>query len=137
MADAMTQQQALAAPANTTAMQKTQSGNPIDVFMQSASVRHFGRLIGLALAVAIGTVVVLWSSEPNYAPLYTNVTGSDAAEIANVLNASDIEYKIDGNTGTIMVAQSKAAEARLKLAAQGLPEGSTKGMEILQDDQGL
>ncbi|MBT4075600.1 MAG: flagellar M-ring protein FliF, partial [Gammaproteobacteria bacterium] len=100
-------------------------------------VRHFVRLIGLALAVAIGTVVVLWSSEPNYAPLYTNVTGSDAAEIANVLNASDIEYKIDGNTGTIMVAQSKAAEARLKLAAQGLPEGSTKGMEILQDDQGL
>ncbi len=137
MADAIPQQQALAAPAGSTAVQKIQSGNPIDVFMQSASVRHFGRLIGLALAVAIGTVVVLWSSEPNYAPLYTNVSGNDASEIANVLNANDIKYKIDGNTGTIMVAQSKAADARLKLAAQGLPQGSTKGMEILQDEQGL
>ena len=137
MADAATQQQALAAPAGSTAVQRTQSGNPIDVFMQSASVRHFGRLIGLALAVAIGTVVVLWSSEPNYAPLYTNVSGNDASEIANILNANDIAYKIDGDTGTIMVAQSKAAEARLKLAAQGLPQGSTKGMEILQDEQGL
>ncbi|MCP4078407.1 MAG: flagellar basal body M-ring protein FliF [Gammaproteobacteria bacterium] len=137
MADAIPQQQALAAPAGSTAVQKTQSENPIDIFMQSASVRHFGRLIGLALAVAIGTVVVLWSSEPNYAPLYTNVSGNDASEIANVLNANDIKYKIDGNTGTIMVAQSKAAEARLKLAAQGLPQGSTKGMEILQDEQSL
>lgn len=137
MADAITPQQALPAPATGTAVQKTDSGNPIDTFMQSATVRHFGRLIGLALAVAIGTVVVLWSSEPNYAPLYTNVSGSDAAEIANILNASDIKYKIDGNTGSIMVAQSKVAEARLKLAAQGLPEGSTKGLEMLQDEQSL
>ncbi len=136
MADAISQQQALAAPAGSTAVQKV-AINPIDTFMQSATVRHFGRLIGLALAVAIGTVVVLWSSEPNYAPLYSNVSGRDAAEIANILNANDIEYKIDGNTGTILVAQSKAAEARLKLAAQGLPEGSTKGLEMLHDDQSL
>jgi len=137
MADAITQQQALAAPEGAKAMQNVPGGNSIDTFMQSHAVRHFGRLIGLALAVAIGTVVVLWSSEPNYAPLYTNVSGQDAAEIANILTANDIEYKIDGNTGTIMVAQSKAAEARLKLAAQGLPEGSTKGLEMLQDDQSL
>jgi len=138
MADAVTEQQALAAPATGRRVQNVATGgNPIDAFMQSHTVRHFGRLIGLALAVAIGTVVVLWSSEPNYAPLYTNVTGRDAAEIANILNASDIEYKIDGNNGTILVAQSKAAEARLKLAAQGLPAGSTKGLEMLQDDQGL
>ncbi len=111
--------------------------NPIDTFMHSATVRHFGRLIGLALAVAIGTVVVLWSFEPNYSPLYTNVSGQDAAEIANVLSTNDIDYKIDPSSGTIMVAQSMAAEARLKLASQGLPQGTTKGLEMLQEDQGL
>jgi flagellar M-ring protein FliF len=119
-----------------TAIQRT-AVNPIDSFVQSATVRHFGRLIGLAVAVAIGTVVVLWSAEPNYSPLYTNVTGQDATEIANVLNANDIKYKIDPDTGTIMVAQSKAAEARLKLAAQGLPQGTTRGLEMLQEDQGM
>lgn len=136
MADAMSEQQALPRPAGG-AMQARPAMNPIDTFMQSATVRHMGRLIGLALAVAIGTVVVLWSSEPNYAPLYSNVTGQDAAEIADVLTANNIEYKIDATSGTIMVAQSKAAEARLQLAAQGLPQGTTKGLEMLQDDQGL
>ncbi len=137
MADAATNQQALAQPAAAGAMQPAVQINPIDNFMQSTTVRHFGRLIGLAAAVAVGMVVVLWTSEPNYAPLYSNVTGQDAAEIANVLAANDIDYKVDANTGTIMVAQGKAAEARLKLASQGLPQGTTRGLEMLQEDQGL
>ncbi len=137
MADAITEQPALAGPRPGTAMRQVSSSNPIDVVMQSASMRHIARLAGLAIAVAIGTVVVLWTSEPNYAPLYTQVSGRDAAEIADVLVANDIQYKIDGTSGTIMVAQSKAAQARLKLAAQGLPQGSTQGLEMLQNDQGL
>ena len=135
MAEAITDQQALPAAAPGNDMQAV-NANPIDTFMQSNTVRHFGRLIGLALAVAIGTVVVLWSSEPNYTPLYTDVSSSDAAEIANILNASDIKYKID-DSGSIMVAQSKAAEARLKLAAQGLPGSTSKGLEMLEQDQSL
>jgi flagellar M-ring protein FliF len=120
---------------SATAMRRS-GNNPIDNFMQSHAVRHFGRLIGLAMAVAIGTVVVLWSFGPNYAPLYSNLSGQDASEIANVLTANQIEYKIETG-GTIMVAQSKVAEARLKLAAVGLPQGTTKGLEMLQQDQGL
>ena len=134
MADA-NNQQALAAPAGNRV--RRVKNNPIDTFMRSGTVRHFGRLIGLAAAVAIGTVVVLWSSEPNFAPLYSNVTGRDAAEIANVLTSNNIEYKIDGETGTILVSQSQAPEARLKLAAVGLPEGNNKGLEMLQDEQSL
>ncbi len=133
MAEATTDNQMLAQ--SGTAMRGS-GNNPIDTFMQSHAVRHFGRLIGLAMAVAIGTVVVLWSFEPNYAPLYSNVSGQDASEIANVLTANQIEYKIE-NGGSIMVAQSKVAEARLKLAAVGLPQGTTKGLEMLQEDQGL
>lgn len=111
--------------------------NAIDVFMESHVVRHFGRLVGLALAVAVGTVVVLWTAEPNYAPLYDSVSGKDASEIANVLTANQIDYKVDTNTGNILVAQGQAAEARLKLAAQGLPQSANRGLEMLQDDQGL
>ncbi len=133
MADATTDKQMLAQSGTTMGRS---GNNPIDNFMQSHVVRHFGRLIGLAMAVAIGTVVVLWSFEPNYAPLYSNVSGQDASEIANVLTANQIEYKIE-NGGSIIVPQSKLAEARLKLAAVGLPQGTTKGLEMLQQDQGL
>jgi flagellar M-ring protein FliF len=112
--------------------------NPIDAFAQSRAVRHVGRLIGLAAAVAIGTVVALWTSEPNYAPLYSNMSGQDTAQIVDVLTASDIDFKLNASSGSIMVDQAKLPEARLKLAAQGLP-GSTsaKGMEMLHGDQGL
>lgn len=136
MAEPLTEQQAIAGTGSVP-VPSASSKNPIDTFMQSTTVRHFGRLIGLAVAVAIGTVVVLWSSEPNYSPLYSNVSSQDASEIANVLSANDIQYKIDPSTGGILVAQSDAASARLKLAAQGLPQGTTRGLEMLQQDQGL
>jgi flagellar M-ring protein FliF len=111
--------------------------NPIDAFAQSRAVRHVGRLIGLAAAVAIGTVVALWTSEPNYAPLYSNMSGQDTAQIVDLLTSSDIDFKLDASSGSIMVDQAKLPEARLKLAAQGLPGATTQGMEMLQGDQGL
>ena len=135
MAEAASNNQALAGPA--TGGKPPAFNNPIDTVMQSHTVRHFGRLIGLAAAIAVGTVVALWTMEPNYTPLYSNVSGQDASEIANVLTANQIEYRIDGDDGAIMVEQGKASEARLKLAAAGLPKGTTKGLEMLQDEQGL
>ena len=62
--------------------------NPIDAVAQSRAVRHFSKLIGLAAAVAIGTVVVLWTAEPNYAPLYDNLSGKDASQVADLLMSS-------------------------------------------------
>lgn len=137
MADAITNQSNVPQPAAGTAVQTVAGRNPIDTFMQSNSVRYFGRLFGLAAAVAIGMVVVLWMFEPNYTPLYSNVSSQDASEIASVLAANDIDYKIDGASGNILVAQTQSADARLKLAAQGLPQGTTRGLELLQEDQSL
>ncbi|MFT6372791.1 MAG: flagellar M-ring protein FliF [Gammaproteobacteria bacterium] len=111
--------------------------NPIDAFAQSRAVRHFGRLIGLSAAVAIGTVVALWTSEPNYAPLYSNMSGQDTAQIVDLLRSSDIDFKLEASSGSIMVDQAKLPEARLKVAAQGLPSATTQGMEMLHEDQGL
>ncbi|MCP3687974.1 MAG: flagellar M-ring protein FliF [Gammaproteobacteria bacterium] len=135
MAEATLNQQAV--PSTGAQNMVMQRINPIDAIAQSRALRHLARLVGLAGAVAIGTVVVMWSAEPNYAPLYTNMSGQDTLQIADVLLANNIEYKLDANTGTVLVAQSKLAEARLKLGAQGLPEGKTPGMEMLQEDQGL
>ncbi len=134
MAEATLNQQSLTSP-DQQAMAK--AANPIDTVAQSRVVRHIARLVGLAAAVAIGTVVVMWSAEPNYAPLYSNMSGQDSAQVVDVLIANEIDFKLDANTGSILVDQGKLAEARLKLAAQGLPEGSMQGMEMLREDQGL
>ncbi len=111
--------------------------NPIDAVAQSRAVRHFGKLIGLAAAVAIGMVVVLWTAEPNYSPLYTNMSGKDAAQVADALMSRDIDFKLDATSGTLLVDQTRLSEARLLLASQGLADGTAKGMEMLQQDQGL
>lgn len=111
--------------------------NPIDAVMQSRAVSHFGKLIGLAAAVAIGTVVVLWTAEPNYAPLYSNMSGRDSAQVADSLLARNIDFKIDAS-GNLMVDQAKLAEARMLLASQGLPANTGQiGLEMLQQEQGL
>ena len=65
--------------------------NPIDAVAQSRAVRHISKLVGLAAAVAIGMVVVLWTAEPNYSPLYTNMSGKDASQIADALMSRDID----------------------------------------------
>ncbi len=111
--------------------------NPIDAVAQSRAVRHFSKLIGLAGAIAIGMVVVLWSAEPNFSPLYENMSGKDAAQAADALMSRDIEFRIDPASGSLMVDQTRLAEARLLLASQGLSGGGTVGMEMLQEDQGL
>lgn len=111
--------------------------NVIDTFASSHVVQHFGRLIGLAVAVALGVVVALWSSEPNYTPLYNNVSGQDVGEIAQLLQANDIEFKLDPVSGLLQVEQARSAEARMMLASKGLPQSSSVGLEILQEEQSL
>jgi flagellar M-ring protein FliF len=111
--------------------------NPIDAVAQSRAVRHFTKLIGLAGAIAIGMVVVLWSAEPNYAPLYSSMSGKDAAQAADTLMSRNIDFKLDAASGNLLVDQSRLSEARLLLASQGLTGSSNAGMEMLKEDQGI
>ena len=111
--------------------------NPIDAVAQSRAVRHFTKLIGLAGAIAIGMVVVLWSAEPNYAPLYSNMSGKDASQAADALMSRNIDFKLDATSGNLLVDQTKISEARLLLASQGLTGGNNTGMEMLQEEQGI
>lgn len=111
--------------------------NPIDAVAQSRAVRHFSKLIGLAGAIAIGMVVVLWSAEPNYAPLYSNMSGKDASQAADALMSRNIDFKLDATSGNLLVDQTKISEARLLLASQGLTGGNNTGMEMLQEEQGI
>ena len=137
MAEATANQQVMAAGDGQPMVAVPRQINPIDAVAQSRVVRHLSKLVGLAAAIAIGMVVVLWTAEPNYAPLYSNMSGKDSAQVADLLMSRDIDFKIDGASGALLVDQGKLAEARMLLASQGLSEGSTKGLEMLQQDQSI
>jgi flagellar M-ring protein FliF len=98
------------------------------------SLRPLAFLIGIAAAVAAGVVIVLWSKEPTYSLLYGNLGQQDAAQIAQALDTNNIPYKLDG--GTISVPADHVHNARLKLAAQGLPEGDG-GFAVMSKEPGF
>lgn len=95
------------------------------------AVRQVMLLVGVAASVAAGFAVVLWSQTPDYAQLYGNLEGRDAAEVAEALRAADIRYELNTDTGSVSVPAAKLHDARLELASQGLPQGASSGMEVM------
>jgi flagellar M-ring protein FliF len=97
-----------------------------------ASLKPLLILVGIAAAVAAGVMVVLWSRGPSYSLLYTNLSAEDQAQVAAALEASGIPYRLEGSSG-MSVPSEKLNDARLKLAGQGLPEGSGGFANISKD----
>jgi flagellar M-ring protein FliF len=100
-------------------------------------VRQVGLLVGLAASIALGVYVVLWSRSPDYSVLYHQVSARDAGEIANVLQQQNIAFKVNTDSGLIMVDSGKVHQARMALAAQDLPHSAGDGFDLIEKDQGF
>lgn len=92
---------------------------------RSPASRQLMLLVGVALAVAMGVAVVLWSRSPNYGLLYAGLDQKDAAAITQALQSSNTPYTLSADGSSIMAPQSQLASIRLRLAGQGLPQGSS------------
>ncbi len=112
--------------------------NVLDNLSQLPMLRQFALLIGLAASVAIGFAVVLWSQEPDYQTLYSNMENYDSAQVVDILTQRRIKYRVDPNNGALLVATSDLADARMSLAAAGVSaRDNNLGYEILDREQGL
>ena len=110
----------------------------LDNLSQLPLLRQFGLLIGLAASVAIGFAVVLWSQQPDYRPLYGSMENYDAAQVVDLLQQARIEYKVEPNSGALLVRAEHLAGARLRLATAGVTANDGNlGFEILDREQGL
>jgi flagellar M-ring protein FliF len=107
--------------------------DPLKQIARSPATRQLMLLFGVALAVAIGVGVVLWSRGPNYALLYAGLDSKDAAAVTQALQASNTQYTLSPDGSSISVPAADLAAVRLKLAAQGLPQGSA-GTAMPADD---
>jgi flagellar M-ring protein FliF len=100
-------------------------------------IRQAGFLIAIAASVAIAVYVTLWSRTPNFSLLYGSLSHRDVAEVLEALQKANIDYKVEEASGAVMVPSSKVHEARMKLAADGLPGSANAGFGMLKEDQGL
>jgi len=99
-------------------------------------IRQLALIIGFSASVAIAVWVVLWMQEPNFSVLLGNLDKSEAGEVLDALQQLNIDYKLDESTGAILVPSKSVHDARIKLAAQGLPKSTTGGgfANLVTDD---
>ncbi len=91
--------------------------------------------VGFALLVALIAAAVMWGKTPDYKVLYSNLSDKDGGAIVAQLSQMNIVYKHADGGGAILVPSDQVHDARLRLASQGLPKGSTVGFELLENQR--
>lgn len=99
--------------------------------------QQIGLMVGAAAILALVAMVFLWTVSESYQPLYRGLSEADGGEVMEALQQHQIPFQIDQQTGTLLVPASRVHEARLKLASQGLPQGTVDGFEMLDQKSGF
>jgi flagellar M-ring protein FliF len=87
---------------------------------------------GLAMLLAVVVAMVMWSGQGEYRVLYANLSDKDGGAIIAQLSQMNVKYKHADGGAAILVPASQVHDIRLKLAANGLPKGSTVGFELME-----
>lgn len=109
----------------------------INSLSQMNLVRQLGFMLILAAAIALGIATVLWSQSAGYTVLYSSMSSQDSSDVVAALDQRGIPYKIESNSGMITVPSDRVRQIRMQLANEGLPRSTSRGFDILEDDQSL
>jgi len=69
--------------------------------------------------------------------LYSDLSAKDAAAVSESLTAANVDFQLSPDGSSIFVPRSKVAEARMRLAADGLPGQGSIGYEIFDKQDAL
>ncbi|WP_440940272.1 flagellar basal-body MS-ring/collar protein FliF [Immundisolibacter sp.] len=109
----------------------------IQGFIKLPASRQAVLLVAVAACIASLVGIVLWARTPDYSLLYGSLEERDTAQVVAALEKAAISYRLDPATGALRVPSTAVHEARMKLAAEGLPKGSGNGLEMLSQDPGF
>ena len=91
-------------------------------------------LLGAAAAVvALIVAVAMWSSEPKYKVLFSNLDDRDGGAIVAALGTMNVPYRYNETGTAVLVPADRVYDARLQLASQGLPRGGSVGFELMDN----
>ncbi|MES0229278.1 flagellar basal-body MS-ring/collar protein FliF [Citrobacter braakii] len=111
-------------------------------FLPSFSFRLDGnkRLALLAAAAIAATAIivsVLWNSNHGYVSLYGSQEHLPVSQIVTVLDGEKLEYRIDPQSGQILVPEEALSKTRMTLAAKGVQAMLPSGYELMDKDEVL
>lgn len=104
---------------------------------KSPLMRQMLLMLGIAASVAVGFGAVLWSRGPDYKVLYASLSPERASAVVDSLTTLGIPYKVEDQTGGILVPAERLSDARLKLASSGLAKGDGSGLEMIDQEKGF
>ena len=94
--------------------------------------RAFPTLLASLTAVA-AVILYITMQKPEMTTLYSSVSESEKSKIIASLQNMGIEIQVDPVTGDLLVPANVYHQARISLAAQGLPEFSGGGFDSLEN----
>ena len=97
--------------------------------------QKLGAMAAVALAIALLVGAWLWTKEPPYGLLFSNLTDQDGGQIVAALQQQNVPYKYTAGGSAIMVPASMVHDVRLRLASQGLPKGGMVGFEVMENQK--
>ena len=100
-------------------------------FLAQPAVQRSLPMVGLLALVALAGAAWLALREPPQRDLFRGLPDADQAAVADVLTKNNITYDFDRSTGAITVAEDDYFNAKMKLAAEGLPKSAPDGDSLI------
>ncbi|PUE51636.1 flagellar basal-body MS-ring/collar protein FliF [Limnohabitans sp. 2KL-51] len=101
------------------------------------SVRRVLPLIVMLAVMVLFGLTYAWMSTTPYRPVMPGLQEADQQAAFESLKTSDFKPKIDPATGQLTVPSDRFHEARIFLAAQGLPKAGATGLDGLKDQSSM
>jgi flagellar M-ring protein FliF len=95
-----------------------------------SSALRFAIFGAAALVLLVVVLTQLGSSSGSYEYAFTNLSAEDSSEAAAQLKAAKIPFRLEAGGTALAVPATQVYDARLMLAAMGLPRGGGVGFEI-------
>ncbi len=122
----------MSAPAEAMAVTSAAPGLVQTFLSRISSQQKMGLILAVSAIAALLVGGWIWTQTPDYKVLFSNVSDSDGGAIIASLQQMNVPYKFAEGSGTILVPDNQVHDARLRLAAQGLPKGGLAGFELME-----
>jgi len=105
----------------------------VGAFLQKPVVRTALPYVGIALVLLLAIVVYISVSTPPPRALYPEMADADKEAAQQLLQRNGVDVSLDPVTGALTVPVDSFHEARIMLAAAGLPKEAASGASMLNE----
>lgn len=99
--------------------------------------KRWALLAAAAVAATAIIVSVLWNGNHGYVSLYGRQENLPVSQIVTVLDGEKLDYRIDPQSGQILVPEEALSKTRMTLAAKGVQATLPGGYELMDKDEVL